>query len=67
MFDIADKNKPVVAKALVYGAFLCVLLAAFGSLGTDIILASTQWLLVAITLSVWGVYILVEAHLRNRN
>jgi hypothetical protein len=38
------------------GAFVSVILAAVGWLGTDIWLASTQWLLVAIVLALFGTY-----------
>lgn len=43
------------------GAVLAVILAAIGALGTDLWLASTQWLLVAIFLAVAGVFVLLEA------
>lgn len=66
MLDIADKNKPALAKMLIYFSVVAVALALIGALGSDIYLASTQWLLVAIMLSVWGVYILMEAHLRMK-
>jgi len=62
--DIPDKNKPAVAKLLIYLSVVSVILAAVGAAGNDLYLASTQWLLIAIILSIWGVYILVEAYLR---
>lgn len=43
------------------GAVTAVLLAALGYLGTDIWLASTQWLLVAAVLSLFGVYMSLES------
>lgn len=65
--DIEDKNKPAVAKLLIYLSVVCVILASIGATGNDLFLASTQWLLIAIILSVWGIYILVEAFLsKNR-
>lgn len=66
MFDVADKNKPAIAKMLLYFSVVAVVLALIGATGNDIYLASTQWLLVAILLSAWGVYVLIEAHLRIR-
>jgi hypothetical protein len=42
-----------------------VFLSLVGALGTDIYLASTQWLLVAVVLAVWGVYLLLEAEFRS--
>lgn len=40
-----------------YLAFAAVVLAANGWLGRDIWLASTQWLLVALVLSGFGIYL----------
>jgi len=40
-----------------WGAAISVALAAVGYLGTDIWLASTQWLLVAAVLALFGVYL----------
>lgn len=62
--DIEDKNKPAIAKILVYLSVVCVVLAVIGAMGSDLYLASTQWMLIGIILGVWGVYILVEAYLR---
>lgn len=45
---------------LVGGAILAIFLAAIGYLGTDIWLASTQWLLVAGVLAALGVYAKLE-------
>jgi len=39
------------------GAAVSVLLAGIGYLGTDIWLASTQWLLVGALLGLFGVYL----------
>lgn len=37
-------------------AFVAIVLSAIGYMGTDIWLASTQWLLVAAVLALFGVY-----------
>jgi len=39
---------------------LCVILAGVGALGSDIWLASTQWLLVAAVLAEFGIYLKLE-------
>lgn len=62
--DFADKNKPAIAKLLVYLSVVCAVLAGIGATGNDLYLASTQWMLIGIILSVWGVYLLVEGYLR---
>ncbi len=40
---------------------LAVILAGLGAAGTDLWLASTQWLLIAIFLAVAGVFVLLES------
>lgn len=60
-----DKDKPMLAKLLVYASVGALVLAGAGALGYDIYLASTQWVLVAILLAVWGVFLLLEAEFRS--
>ncbi len=48
------------ARALMAGSVMAVILAGIGATGTDIWLASTQWLLVAIFLAVSGVFVIIE-------
>jgi hypothetical protein len=50
-----------VSCGLMVTAFLAVLAAVYGFLVADIILASTQWLLVAAVLAVFGLYTRMEA------
>lgn len=52
--------KPSYARILMAGSVLAVILAGIGAAGTDLWLASTQWLLVAIFLAVAGVFVLLE-------
>ena len=49
-----DMNR--LSQVLLGGAVISVILAAIGYLGTDIWLASTQWLLVAAVLALFAVY-----------
>jgi hypothetical protein len=62
---LRDKDKPMASKLLLTGSFAAVLFSVFGALGSDIYLASTQWLLVSIVLAIWGVYLLLEAEFRS--
>lgn len=48
------------SQVLMSGAVIAVLLSGLGYLGTDIWLASTQWLVVAAVLAVFGVYTRLE-------
>lgn len=65
---MASKKKTFVKKSdwriysqiLISGAVIAVLLAGLGYLGTDIWLASTQWLIVAAVLAILGVYTKLE-------
>lgn len=50
------KDKKVLSDTLMAGAVVAVAFSAIGYLGTDIWLASTQWLLVASVLALFGVY-----------
>lgn len=51
------KNKGDFSKYFMYGALIAVIFAAIGWLGPDIWLASTQWLLVAAVLALFGIYL----------
>ena len=46
----------LISQVLISGALISVILAGIGYLGSDIWLASTQWLLVAVVLALFGVY-----------
>lgn len=50
-------TKDSLSKYAMYGAIVAVLLAAEGWIGPDIWLASTQWLLVAVVLAAFGIYL----------
>ncbi len=49
-----------LADWLIVLAAICVLFSIIGALGTDIWLASTQWLLTGAVLSIWAVYIKIR-------
>lgn len=50
------KDILLVSQLLMGGAFIAVLFAGIGYTGTDIWLASTQWLLVSVVLAMFGIY-----------
>ena len=50
------KDMTTASQLFMAGGVIAVLLSAIGYLGTDIWLASTQWLLVAVVLTLFGVY-----------
>lgn len=50
------KDLKTVSQTLIGAATISVILAGIGYMGTDIWLASTQWLLVAAVLALFGVY-----------
>jgi hypothetical protein len=54
---ISKKDKTTVSQALMAASFISVLLAGVGYFSRDIWLASTQWLLVAIVMGLFGVYL----------
>jgi len=51
------KSKANISKYLIYGAVIAVLLSVAGWMGRDIWLASTQWLLIAAVLTLFGIYL----------
>ena len=61
---LRDKDKPMTARFLFNSSVVCVVLALVGAFGTDLWLASTQWVLVALILMSWAIYILLEAKFR---
>lgn len=54
------KTKESVSKAFIWISVLSIILAGVGAMGTDIWLASTQWLLVAAVLTLFGIYLKVS-------
>lgn len=54
----------MAAKLLFGGSIFCALMALIGALGTDIYLASTQWVLIGVLLIGWAVFLLLEANFR---
>lgn len=54
---IDNKSKASISKYMIYGAVAAVLLSIVGWMGTDIWLASTQWLLMAAVLTLFGIYL----------
>jgi len=58
---VKKKDVKILSQVLIGAAIVSVLLAGIGYLGTDIWLASTQWLLVAAVLALFGVYTRMES------
>ena len=54
--NIKKKDWLMVSQVLMAASVISVFLSATGYTGTDIWLASTQWLLVAAVLALFGVY-----------
>ena len=54
---MTKKDTKMASQILMAGSFVSVVLAGIGYLGNDIWLASTQWLLVAGVLGLFGVYL----------
>ena len=55
------KDIRMLSRVLIGGGVISVILAGVGYIGTDIWLASTQWLLVAVVLALFGVYARLES------
>ncbi len=50
-------QKDIYSKYLMFGAIASIVFSAVGWVGSDIWLASTQWLLVALVLAAFGIYL----------
>ncbi len=53
---IKKKDWRMLSQLLMWGAVISVILAGIGYMGYDIWLASTQWLLVAAVMALFGMY-----------
>lgn len=51
------RDLSTLSQLFVSGSVLSVIFSAIGYLGYDIWLASTQWLLVAVVLALFGIYL----------
>jgi len=58
---VKKKDIKLISQVLMGSATISVLLAGIGYLGVDIWLASTQWLLVAAILALFGLYTRMES------
>lgn len=58
---IKKKDWKTISQAFMVGSALSVLAAAWGFLYQDIVLASTQWLLVAAVMAAFGLYARIES------
>ena len=58
--SLKKKNWQLVAKVLLILSLVAVFFSAWGFLFSDLWLASTQWLLIAITLASFGLYAKME-------
>lgn len=58
---VKKKNWKTISQVLMVGSAFSVLAAAWGFLYQDIVLASTQWLLVAVVLAAFGLYARIES------
>lgn len=66
MLELRNKDKLAVGKVLIYASVVCATFSFVGAFGSDLWLASTQWLLVGLTLGIWGVFVLIEAQFKIR-
>ena len=60
LFKLKKKERRSLSCGLMTASLVAVLLAIWGFLASDIVLASTQWLLVAVVLAGFGIYTRME-------
>lgn len=61
MLGVKKKDMRTFSQVLMGSAVVSVLFSGMGYLGVDIWLASTQWLLVAAVLALFGVYTRIDS------
>lgn len=59
--ELKKKDTRKISQILMICSLGGVILAGFGATGVDIWLASTQWLLVAVVLAGFGIYLRMES------
>jgi arginine exporter protein ArgO len=59
--ELKKKDTRRISQILMICSLLGVILAGFGATGVDIWLASTQWLLIAVVLAGFGIYLRMES------
>ena len=57
---LKKKDWQQISQSLMVGSGLCVFAAGWGFVFYDLLLASTQWLLVAAVLAIFGLYARLE-------
>lgn len=58
---MSKKDMELTSRILMGGALVAVIFSAMGYLGTDIWIASTQWLLISAILALFGIYTKVSS------
>jgi hypothetical protein len=58
---MSKKDMKLASQVLMGGSLVAVAFSALGYFGTDVWIASTQWLLVAAVLALFGVYTKVSS------
>jgi len=58
---VKKKDLMTLSQVLMVSSFVSVVLSGIGYFGIDIWLASTQWLIVAAVLALFGVYLKLES------
>lgn len=61
VINLKKKDLKLLSQVLMSGAVVSVLFSGLGYMGTDLWLASTQWLLVAVVMALFGVYLRMES------
>ncbi|OIP98217.1 hypothetical protein COT69_02975 [candidate division WWE3 bacterium CG09_land_8_20_14_0_10_39_24] len=56
--SFADKKS--ISALFMALSIICTVFAGIGSFYTDVVLASTQWILLAVLFAVWGLYLKLE-------
>lgn len=59
--ELKKKDWQTLSRGSMFLSLLAIIFAAWGFMGSDLWLASTQWLLIAVVLAVFGLYSRMES------
>lgn len=58
IFSVGDRK--TVSSFFMALSVVCVIFAGVGAFYMDVVLASTQWILLSVLFAVWGIYLKLE-------
>ncbi|MBU1016935.1 MAG: hypothetical protein ABIJ36_03205 [Patescibacteria group bacterium] len=58
--SLSVSDRKTISSFFMVVSIVCIAFAVVGAFFVDVVLASTQWILLAILFAVWGIYLKLE-------